>query len=123
MPGHGYPWCKEAQDSSQGAVDSKGNVRDSSCPCTVNNIVAPLGAIPFSENGWGTHLYYHVYEVMWPGYKVPGAPANFNPTNIAHVPAEDDQFFFKIVNENPYSDILVYMDAPPCRKGEKVNTN
>ena len=48
MPGHGYPWCKESQDSSQGAVDSNGNVRDFSCPCTVNNIVAPLGAIPFS---------------------------------------------------------------------------
>jgi hypothetical protein len=114
----GYPWCKDQH--GQGAVDGNGNVRDSSCPCTVNNAIAPLNAVPFKDMGWGQHMYVHIYDLMYPGYVKPTGPNHFSPLNLANVASENNQFYMKVVNQ--YKDhILVYMDAPPARKNEYVS--
>jgi hypothetical protein len=73
---NGYPWCSNTHDPKQGAVDSSGHVTDSSCPCTVNNAIAPLGAIPFSQNGWGVNMHVNIFSMMYPGYS---PPTSFNP--------------------------------------------
>jgi len=112
-----YPWCTDQH--GQGAVDSKGNVVDSSCPCTVLNPIAPLMAVPFADQGWGHHMHVHIYDIMYPGYVKPTKPASFTPIELPHVADEDDKFFLKVVNQYK-EDILVYTDAPPSRKNEHV---
>jgi len=97
-----------------------GNVIDHSCPCTVNNRIAPLGAVGFKEMGWGTHMMLHVYDIMNPSYVPPTTRNNFKPVTIPKLSSEDDQFYIKIVNQYT-EDILVYLDAPPAWKGERVN--
>ena len=84
-----YPWCTTT-DASKGAVDSEGSVTDSSCPCTVFNSIAPLGMMPFAENGYGTHMHLHVYNVMSPAYVPPTEPADFKAITLDSVEAEQD---------------------------------
>lgn len=58
------PWCQNQENTDMGAVDSNGRVVDSSCPCIVANKVRPLGVVPFRQQGWGKHIWLHVYNVM-----------------------------------------------------------
>lgn len=114
----GYPWCKD-QGSEHGAVDNDGNVTDSGCPCAVDNVIAPLGMLPFEENGYGKHLHLHVYNVMSAKYVPPTKVPDYEAVELADVPEEEDKFFFKVVNQFE-DDILVYLDSPPARHMEPV---
>lgn len=114
---HAYPWCTDQHDTGS-AINSEGVLIDNTCPCTVDNPVAPLGANSFV--GWGVNMHLHVYDVMWPGYTPPTTPNEFSPVNIPDNDNEQDKFFIKVVNQFE-SEILVYMDVPPCRYGEMVN--
>lgn len=102
------------------AVGVDGNVTDYNCPCTVHNSIAPLSALPFSEQGWGHHMFIHIYDIMNPGYVPPTKPVDFSPIELNHVDSEDSEFYMKVVNQYE-DDILVYMDAPPARKDESVS--
>jgi hypothetical protein len=42
----------------------------------VNNAIAPLGAIPFSQNGWGVTMHVNIFSMMYPGYS---PTTSFNP--------------------------------------------
>lgn len=95
---HGYPWCRNSEARDAGAVDSAGNVVDSSCPCTVMNRIAPLGALPFRETGWGKHMFLHIYNVMSHKYKPPTSRVDYNAVTIPNTPEENNQFYLKVVN-------------------------
>jgi hypothetical protein len=113
----GYPWCTDTT-LTKGAIDIDGNVLDSGCPCAVFNYISVLNVKPFN-NGYGRHLHIHVYDVMTPKYKQPTHKAEFSPIILKHLPDEDDEFHFKVVNQ--YDDgILVWMDVPPARMNEPV---
>ena len=108
------------QNSKGGAVDTSGNVIETTCPCTVDNSVNALTGEPWKLHGWGEHMYLHIYAIMYPGYVKPTKRNNFTPIVIPRVAAEDSEFYLKIVNQ--YSeDILVYLDVPPARKNEYVS--
>lgn len=113
-----YPWCN-TQDATQGAVDADGNVIDESCACTVFNYIAPLGMLPFAENGYGKHMHLHVYNVMSSKYVPPTEAPDYQAVELAPVAEEDDKFFIKVVNQFE-DDILVYLDSPPARQNEPV---
>lgn len=113
-----YPWCVD-KDQAKSAVDLDGNVTDNTCPCTSFNPNSVLNAVPFSDLGYGKHMFVHVYDLMTSNYVQPTTKADFKPVEIANVPSEDDEFYLKVVNQYD-EDILVYMDAPPSRYQEAV---
>ena len=83
------------------------------------NRIAPLGAMPFKENGWGKHMFLHIYNVMSHKYVPPTSRINYNAATIPNTPDENNQFYLKVVNQFK-EDILVYLDGPPARKNERV---
>jgi len=108
------------RNSKGGAVDTSGNVIETTCPCTVENSVKILTGEPWKEHGYGDHMYLHIYDIMFPGYVKPTKRNNFTPIVIPRVAAEDSDFYLKIVNQ--YSEeILLYLDVPPSRKNEHAS--
>lgn len=75
--------------------------------------------MPFSENGWGKHMFLHVYNVMSHKYEPPTSRVDYTPVNIPNTPDEENQFYLKVVNQFD-EDILVYLNGPPARKDEPV---
>ena len=63
-------------------------------------------------------MHIHVYDIMNPGYVPPTSFNEFHPTNLPLNPTEAQEFHVKVVNQYD-EDILVYLDTPPSRKGEK----
>jgi len=115
------PFCT-TQNPDLSAVDSSGNVIDNTCPCTVNNRIDPLVAQGFSAPGfgYGVNMHLHVYDLLYPGH--PYDPAHvIEPVEIGVLDSEKGKFYVKVVNQYK-SDILVYMDGPPGRKGEKQSS-